>query len=1276
MGLLRCCEGWFGRMRFHASGPIIPDALLENCDKGRVVFLCGAGVSMGSGMPSFTGLTQHVIDFFDPPVDSAIMRAFRPWLCDPDGANVPLDQIFHLLHQEYGRDEVNTLVTERLRAEKGNATAGHHHNLIKRISTSPNRIPQIVTTNFDLLFEQSGPVKTHNAPALPDLASGNSVEGITYLHGRLAEADAEQHPYVLSSADFGHAYLSEAWATGFIRNLLRHHTVVLVGYSAEDPPIRYLLQGLKHDGQHDPARLYAFDKGRPEEIEAKWRDRGATAIAYPDHDDLWQTMEAWAKRVDDPRAWRRAIIGTTPQDPKTLEPYQRGQVAHVLKTVPGAKLFEKADPPADPEWICVLSANVRSAEPVRRSWDSPEPFDPGAAYGLDDDRLHLTEDDARKGIRNDDLLSWRPGDEYPTDVHRLGGRANHRLPRRLVQLLSWIGKNISSPTVAWWAVNKRGLHSFLLDEIERQLHRDPELHDQARHIWNLILEHYKDPRNDKWDGGWYDFSRRVQKEGWTHGVLREFNRLAQPKLKIDLPYGLGRARPPEAYWQDIKFGDLGHFEVKLLERYKDNLSIPDDIVPQAFGILENALIAASGMIADVRPIFFSAPNCYPDREVAGEERDSDVADAFLLFIDLFDRLVRAEPKTAQGHVLTWPKHHRCFFRKLYLYALSKAELFSADQAVEYLLSQDQADFWDHEISREMIFLLVDRWAAISEDYRKRVVERLLSGPDKYDGWSDEKYPSIPDDTAARYTRYLELQGCNLPGDQSSRLANIIAGINGWRDGWAIFQFTENGVEGGPVQTDETPDQLVDLPIDKIVSVAAKGRQLGRDGLTEQKPFRGLVKTRPRKALLSLGMAARQGDFPASLWSDLINEMPEDISPRLKRVFLCRLTRLPHSTIAELRHTICRWLEQNLTNALEIDEELGWSVFDHVVDGIHSGGQGAAESGIREIRAGRKVVQPSRRTLDHALNGPLGMCSEALFHVVFDGKQKRDSPIPGHIKVRIERLMAALGEGADHAVSCTFRRLDWLMEIDPVWVEQRLIPMLEFEHELAEPAWNGFLYSRNGPSSFLTGMIKPLLLRSVHWVENQAWDRDKAIVPARWLGWKYFFKKGQSDGLTNREMRQVLRDMSDGTRNRFIFWLGKVGRKNENGWEALVVPFLKDVWPREIRYRTADSVWSWVGMLDNTGPSFPSVYQAVKPFLVPAETDRHSYFNFTRSDDEERPITEQFPSETLDLLNVVTPKVLTGSTYELSDMLSLIIETKTELETDPRYQRLIELVESS
>jgi hypothetical protein len=60
-----------------------------------------------------------------------------------------------------------------LRLAPGDAAGlGYHHGLIKRISSSPNGIPQIVITNFDLLFEIGDDAAFHVPPAFPDLTFG------------------------------------------------------------------------------------------------------------------------------------------------------------------------------------------------------------------------------------------------------------------------------------------------------------------------------------------------------------------------------------------------------------------------------------------------------------------------------------------------------------------------------------------------------------------------------------------------------------------------------------------------------------------------------------------------------------------------------------------------------------------------------------------------------------------------------------------------------------------------------------------------------------------------------------------------------------------------------------------------------------------------------------------------------------------------------------------------------------------------------------------------
>lgn len=1233
-------------------------------------------------MPTFVGLTRYVIEFFDPPADSEIMAAFRPWLDGQSAANVPLDQIFNLLHLEYGKDEVNALVTERLSAPLESKDFGREHRLIKRISSSQSGVPQIVTTNFDRLFEvgQEGEsLVRHVPPAFPDLNFGSKIEGITYLHGRLVEAVSESHPYVLSSADFGRAYLSEGWATNFVRHLLERYTVVLVGYQAEDPPIKYLLQGLNHDGQYDRSRLYAFDRGLPEEIEAKWRDRGVTAIAYSDHPNLWKSMEAWADRADDPRRWRASIIAKSQQDPKDLTPHERGQVAHVLRTVQGARLFSEADPTPHPEWVCVMDANVRSAKQSRGYGDDAEVFDPWAAYGLDDDLRDISEDDRRQGVSNDNLLVWRNEDDNPHEFHRLGGRqveGFEATPIRLGHLIAWISKSVDSPVLAWWAIRQNGLHPRLLQQFEWQVEHSKALNERARHIWNLILEHHRDPRNRRWNGEWFDLKKRINAEGWTASVLREFRGVATPRLEIKPPFGLGQSRPPSGPWDEIHLRDLGQCEVVFLDRHNEDLEIADDLLPQVFGILEEQLTVASGLLGDIETDYFRTPTCYPGREVDGRAHITKAAEVVTWFVQLFNRLAAMWPELAKAHAATWLATDRFFFRKLKLFAFNKVDVFEADHVAKEVLSLDQETFWDRDVVRELLFLLVDRWAEFSQERRNQLADRILWGPDQPSHLSDEEFPRVRDEIAARYARYLELQGCEQTADRRERLAETIRGISGWSDGWATSTVIEHGSHVGWVGTDEKPDAILDLPVNEVVSRAKEDLKRDFGSFTEKRPFTGLVKANPRKALSALTIAGRADDYPKAFWSSMINELPADITPRLRRVFLNRVARLPHAVIAELRHTLGRWLEQNLVAVLEFDDDLGWAVYDHIVDGILSGGADAAKSGLGEVHQGGKVIQRSRRTFGHAINGPVGMCAEALFHAVPGEEQEACSLIPDHIKSRVVHLFSAPGEGSDHAVSIASKQLNWLMFVDPAWTEEHLIPMLAFEHPASEPAWNGFLHSERVPWPPLAEIIKPLLLVLFPWIEGFSWDRDLSTVASQWLGFMRVFHPNEPSGLSRGEMRSVFRAMSDDNRNRFISWLGQVGQKNENGWAKHVIPLINEDWPRERRYRTSASMRAWIGLLDDAGDSFPAVYEAVKRFLVPVETNDHPFYRFTRELGGETPITALFPEATLDLMNRATPQVFTRPPHELPKVLALIAETKPDLTSDPRYLRLIDLVERS
>jgi hypothetical protein len=132
-----------------------------------------------------------------------------------------------------------------------------------------------VTTNFDTYFEQADPSlrlghEYHSAPILPIPKNDrrSSWRSVVYLHGRLQNAGNDH--LILTSADFGRAYLTDAWAARFVARLFADFTVLFIGYSLNDPVLRYMTDAFAAEDaearvphHRGPAYIFSAYGGRP-----------------------------------------------------------------------------------------------------------------------------------------------------------------------------------------------------------------------------------------------------------------------------------------------------------------------------------------------------------------------------------------------------------------------------------------------------------------------------------------------------------------------------------------------------------------------------------------------------------------------------------------------------------------------------------------------------------------------------------------------------------------------------------------------------------------------------------------------------------------------------------------------------------------------------------------------------------------------------------------------------------------------------------------------------
>lgn len=1233
--------------------------------------------------PSFKDLTEYVIDQLKPSVESPARKAFEAWSAPQDDSSysfpMSLDQIFNLLQMEFGREKINQHVAECLSATDLPSSSHDHHGIVGRISTDNNGDPQIVTTNFDLLFEEAiRGVKTYTPPSFPDLKHGIPLNGIIYLHGRLEES-LHSHDYILSSSDFGRAYLVQGWATNFVRQLLESYTVVLLGYQAEDPPIKYLLQGLNSSYEHVRDRLYAFDQGNSDEVQSKWADRGVTPIPYansPDHSTLWNTLSEWAKRADNPKQWRQSVINIAQNSPHTCRPHERGMIVHLVNSTIGAKEFADSEPIPPADWLCVFDKYVRYGQPTRENLEDEKKFDPQRAFGLDSDPPRPEPKDIGFQLTGcEDPINWKHGDESLDYIERLAGLNRPALSARLRHLARWAVSHIDQPTLAWWFARQHQVHPALLENLNRQIESSDELGKEALDTWRIIIEALRTPYIDPHNTGWFRLQDVVRKDGWSHHAVRLFESVMEPIYKIDPPFGLYRSKPPSGSWSETPLNNITWLDVHFPSTHGESIDCPDHILSELYKAFERNLILASQRLTDIGSYGLSLKSLYYEQRSEGDDYVSDEGAYLNAFITLLLKLIDQNPNTVRAHVRLWPKDEPYFFDKLHLYVWNKPEITPIGEAVSSIQQFTSNQLWSSDNRRELLFLLRDRWHETTDQQRSLLLNKFLKAKSDLRSERDFDAEEYHRKRYARVVGWLKKEGCDLPPAFEEDLLRLKELIESWSDEWVQSAASSNEMRSGTVRTNTDPDIFSCIPIGEIADLALSQDQGHSFGdFVQHKPFIGLVKTCPHRALAALAQKAITEEYPSPLWAQLYSNWPDDTPQHQTRLLYAWMRRLPNDVLLSMKGNLGDWFRNRFPLLADEDAAYALDMFDDLLEKLLSHGAEATPSAVLEQSRAGVVRKKSRRTFFYAKNGVIGDAVEGLLKILESKNDSSSKRIPLEIGHRLLGLLNSPGEGADHAVCNLCQQIPWLDSLDPEWTTLNVIPLLSLERGTAEPAWSGLLSAAWGRIINCFPKIKGnYLLLPMH-MAKWGWEDDDRGHFHSWLVLAAVDPTIE-DGLSFDDAREILRKLPQSGRQSVIRALAIVGSANKNGWKRFVLPFVREAWPQELRYQTEETTKSWLALLDGTDTSFPEIYEVVKDFLRPVYSSNLSLFRFHHIAGERKPLAAEFPEIVLDLIYRVVAEDASRIPYDLSQILVLLEDTNPEIVSDRKFYRLRELEQS-
>ena len=515
------------------------------------------------------------------------------------------------------------------------------------------------------------------------------------------------------------------------------------------------------------------------------------------------------------------------------------------------------------------------------------------------------------------------------------------------------------------------------------------------------------------------------------------------------------------------------------------------------------------------------------------------------------------------------------------------------------------------------------------------------------------------------------QGCELSEETLSVLPKLQSAEPRWQpslDKNADELFGET--TGGFVDVVTEPAILLGVPLSEVIDLAKSTPTYSKDFSIEYKPFDGLVKQFPRRAVAALTLASKREQYPEKFWKSLLREWPDTAPPRLTCLLSARLKRLPACVVMLLQYDVFSWLTKNALKLTWTGQTHALGVLDTLIDKLLTAGSDATNSMILPERVAGDNQGWSRRTMQHAVTGPVGNAVKFLLTLLKSQDITQGSGIPPEIKSRLERLTIAPGEGSSHAVCLLCRSVEWLCFLDPDWTSSTVVPWFDPNHPNAEPAWNGFCFSNRMPEPELFSLLKPHFLNVFRFTSTWKW-RDQEfrvlhnllVIGCRW-------REHHKAYLSVDETRTALQMTNHVGRSHCIYYLANMIENDNTKWDRFGKTFLNEVWPKENQFQSETTTLRLVHLASVTGDNFPEVVHTIIPRLV--HVNRSNWLAcrvLSKNNSANVNLVALYPSETLALINKITPNNPPEIPFDLNTTLEKIAQSEPNLRQDPKWQRL-------
>ncbi|MCZ2498910.1 hypothetical protein GN316_19275 [Xylophilus sp. Kf1] len=1278
-------------MQFVQNGPDIPDALLQAHAEGRVVFFCGSGISLPAGLELFQGTVDRIYMHLGVPKTPAEDAAYKA---------KKYDATLNLLEDRYpgGRIAVRKALVKALEPNYALADATvTHEALLTLAKTGPSAGPgpiRLVTTNFDRVFDEAAARMgrrhdSHAAPMLP-VPKNSRWNGLVYLHGVLPEPFVEDalHRLVLTSGDFGLAYLNERWAARFVSELFRNYIVCFVGYSIADPVMRYMMDALAADRSLGETTLpaYAFGSfkaGKENDQRDEWNAKGVTPVLYAvgaagtDHTALPRTLKAWADTYRDGVLGRERIIATHALARPSASTQQDDFVGRMLwaliyETGEPAKFFAEFDPVPSLDWLLQAFTDNRFKHQDLSRFGVP----PRAQV---DGSLMFS-------------LARRPGPYHHAPRMALvsSGRSQTALDETMRQLGRWLCRHLDDPQLLLWVCRHGGqVHADWAWQIERELKRLADLQDtrqdeeierirklapngvpstSMRTLWRLLLSGRVSVVAP--DADLFSWATHFKRGGLTIALKLALRDLLRPRAQISEQYS--PAVGGEASTTAARISRMVHWEIVLTEEHglqwlrdmrRSQAKAWRQALPHLLADAQQLLIDALELMAEltegqgIEKSSWHRPSITDHWQNRGHR---DWTALIELTRDAWLATRAINPALARRTALAWAAMEYPLFQRLALFTASQKGAIDAGTWLDWLLRENARNLWLGDMLRETSRLLVLQGKELAEGERSRLEQAILAGP------SPELYPLRLE--PERWDGFVKRQ-------QRLRLLKLIEGgvllgpaaaqrLQELEPDFAVWQPSEHAREEFQHWTSGTGDpgfemaRVIEAAPTKLPGLLSWLQKPPQEDISfYEDTWRQVCDTKPALAFKALSQLAQQGVWPAHRWNTALQVWHEPRHRETRaRTCLPVLLRMPPAALRECIHSLSFWMEAVAEVDLPRQAADFWALARTLLALPLD-----AQAGVLDGE-GKPLEEP----VTDAINHPVGLVTTAMLNRWLHTEPSDKQGLTQQIRTLFTQLCRRSTDRYRHGRVVLASRAIALFRVDQAWTTQHLLPFFDWarDPQEARAVWEGFLWSPRLYLPLLLAFKPQLMATAAHYEALGTHQQQFAAFIA-------YAALAEFEDLPAVDFRDALDALPASGLEEVAGALHQAMKSAADDqkveyFDNRVCSFWRDVWPQHIAKATRGIAANLAQFCVAAGPRFDQALAAVMPWLMPL-----SYPNYLLAELAQSGLCKQFASNTLALLDKVLDQQLFIN-EDLQSCLNQIVNVAPGLAQDAAFVRLQKL----